>query len=138
MVIAQSVKQTFPYICQAERGLPKQQQTVFHLRRLPATVAMALDNLHEASADGKHVTLRMGDQRKVTLLAGIAGWDNLVDEGGAPVEFRSHKGVRVVCGITITNAADADLVDMLPQDVAEEISDAIKTGSAFTAADAKN
>lgn len=138
MVIARSVKETFPYICQADQKLPKQQQTVFHLRRLPATVAMALDNLHEASADGKHVTLRMGDQKKVALLAGIAGWDNLLDQNGAPVEFRSQKGDRVVCGITIRNPADLDLVDTLPEDVADELAAAIRNGSALTATDAKN
>lgn len=138
MVIARSVSETFPYVCLSDRELPKQQQTVFRLRRLPALLALSLDNLHDASADGTRVTLRMGDQRKVILLAGIAGWENLTDSAGAPVEFKSAVGDRSVCGLPVKNPAREDLVDLLPQEIAEELVSAIRDGNTFTESDAKN
>lgn len=137
MVIARSVNETFPYVCIADRAKPPGEQTTFRLRRLPALVALALDNLHDANADGSRVTLRIGDQKKVALLAGLAGWENLNDSEGRPIEFRAASGDRPVCGITVKNPADAAVVDLLPHDVAEELADAVRNGSVFTELDAK-
>lgn len=137
MVIARSVSETFPYVCEDDRKLPVEQQTTFHLRRLPATVGMALDNLHEATAAGQ-VTLRVGDQRIVTLQAGLAGWENLNDSSGQPVMFESHRGVRSVYGITIKDPAKVEMIDLLPEDVAEELAEAIRKGNTLTRDDAKN
>jgi hypothetical protein len=138
MVIARSVNEVFNYVCKAERELPQDQRTVFHLRPLSAFVGMALENLNEASSDGSRVQLRIGDQKKVALLAGLAGWDNLRNAQGEVVEFRSKKGTFSICGISVANPADQATVDLLPQDVAEELVDAIRSGSAFTADAAKN
>lgn len=138
MVIACSAGATFAYVCQAERELPKERQTVFRLRRLPASVGMALDNLHDAAIAGGHVTLRVGDQRIVTLRAGLAGWENLNDPEGRPVEFKAVTGDRVVFGIPLKNPCHETMIDLLPEEVAEELAAAIRTGNTMTATDAKN
>ena len=138
MVIAVNANETFPYICRAERELPKEKQTVFRLRRLPASVGMSLDNLHEAASTGAHVTLRVGAQRNVTLRAGLAGWENLPDSDGKPVEFRAVTGERVVFGITLRNPCHESMIDLLPEEVAEELANAIRAGNTVTTTDAKN
>lgn len=137
MVVSINVDESFPYVIKAERDLPQEQQTVFLLRPLPASVGMALDNLHEASSSGQ-VTLRVGDQRVVTLRAGLVGWRNLNDAKGNPVEFSALHGERPVMGIVVKNPARPEMVDLLPEVVAEELATAIRTFSSFTKDDAKN
>jgi hypothetical protein len=137
MVIARSVSETFLYVCKADRELPADKQTRFRLRRLPATIGLQLDNLHDATAAG-HVSLRLGDQRIVCLVAGLAGWENLQNSKGEPVEFHAHAGERTHFGITIKNPAQLESVNALPEDVAEELAIAIRNGSDLTADDVKN
>ena len=137
MVVARSVNETFQYVCHSDRQLPQDQQTTFILRRLPATVGMALDNLHEATQTGQ-VTLRVGDQRIVTLQAGLAGWTNFNDAQGAPIEFKHEHGVRSVYGITVKNPAKVEMIDYLPEEIGEELARAIVEGNQLSEDDAKN
>ena len=137
MVIARSVNETFTYVCQADRALEVSQQTTFRLQRLPATVGMALDNLHEGSATGQ-VTLKVGDQKIVALMAGIDGWENFNDAEGRPVEFKKMTGERSVFGITIKNPAQRSMIDFLPEDIANELAGVIREENTVTEDEAKN
>lgn len=138
MVIARSLAETRPYVCKADRELPADKQTRFHLRALPATLVMSIEAMHDATQDGQVLSMRLGDRKKVTLAAGIAGWDNLSNDKGEAVAFRQLKGDRHVCGLSVRNPVDMDLVDQLPVDVVEELVDAINAANTVTEADAKN
>ena len=136
MVIARSTKETFEYVCVSDRELPESEQTVFTLRHLPATVGMSLDNLHEGDQKG-HVTLKVGDQKIVALMAGLAGWRNFNKADGSVVEFRRRSGERSILGITVTDPAERGMIDHLPIEVADELAAVIRGENTVTEDDAK-
>lgn len=137
MVVARNTSETFPYVIEAERGAPVEEQTVFHLRCLPASVGLALDNLQSGTVDLK-ISVRLGDQMVVTLRAGLAGWDNFKDAEGKAIEFKRDQGERAVFGVTIKNPAAAAMIDYLPEKVAQELAVAIRHGNTVTRADVGN
>lgn len=138
MVVARSLNETRPYVCKADRELPPDKRTTFQLRQLPATLAMSIEQMHDATQEGQVLSMRLGDRKKVTLAAGIGGWENLSNEKGEPVAFRSIKGERHVCGLTVKNPADLELVDVLPVEIADELVDAINGVNTVTEGDAGN
>lgn len=137
MVIARSVNETFPYVVKADRELDQSQQTVFQLRRLPSTVGIALDNLHEGNASGQ-VTLKVGDQKIVSLMAGLAGWENFNDSEGRPVEFKKQSGERSVFGVVIKDPAHRSMIDRLPPEVADELAAVIREENTLSEDETKN
>lgn len=137
MVVARSTSETFDYVIEAERGLPPDDQTHFHLRHLPASVGMALDNLQSASVTSQ-ISIRLGDQQVLVLRAGLAGWTNLKKADGTEVEFKQDAGVRNVFGVEVTRPAAKEMVDVLPLEVAQELAVAIRQGNTLTKADVGN
>tara|TARA_R110002096_G_scaffold24771_6_gene78167 strand:+ start:133 stop:546 length:414 start_codon:yes stop_codon:yes gene_type:complete len=137
MVIARSVNETFSYVCKADRALDASLQTTFRLRRLPSTVGIALDNLHEGNADGQ-VTLKVGDQKMVALMAGIDGWENFNDAEGNQVEFKRNAGERSVFGVIVKNPALRSMIDHLPPDIADELAAVIREENTVSEDDLKN
>lgn len=138
MALARSTRETFPYVLEADRRLPKEQQTLFRLRRLSNAQMLAIDNLVTVDAQTGAVAMRAGDQKVAALRAGLAGWENFNDEGGAPVPFRTDTGTRVVHGVTVENPVAMETLDQLRTEDARELAAAILAGNQLTTDDAKN
>jgi hypothetical protein len=132
MPVARSTTETFTYVTLADRQLPAERQTTFSLRRLSTKLMLSLNNLREGDAAA------IGSWMTVALRAGLAGWTNLCDPDGAPVEFSMDPRPAVVCGIELTRSASEASVNRLAVEDATEISIAIMRGNSLTADDAKN
>lgn len=139
MVVARSSKELFPYVLECDRGLPPEKQTTFHLRRLSTRTMLALENLQSVDLGGSNrVTVRLGDQRTVTLRAGLAGWDNFAMGDGTLVEYRSQSGTHVIHGVPIESPAAQECIDRLEPDHAKELVEAIIKGNTVTPEDVGN
>lgn len=113
-MIALSPKKQWDYVCEMDKALPKEQQTVWVLKALtPEQEAIADDNLG-AMKDGNY-QVRLGTQALLVLSMGLADVRNFPDETGNET--------------TITYGEPSDGVEMLsaeflgaiPKDVRAEI-----------------
>lgn len=128
MAVARSTRETFSYVTVADRALPKEKQTIFHLRRLATNQQLMLGNLLEV----------MGTMAVVTLRIGLAGWENFVDENGNAVPFKRDTGTVLEHGVPIENPASKESIGRLSITDAQEIAAAIHSGNVLSEDDVKN
>lgn len=101
-MIARDPRTTWDYVLVADRALPKEERTVFHIRHLTAAEEHeALDTVHVDSAGGDLLIRNTGSRALAILRAGLAGWTNLRDAAGGQVSFEGAKSGR---------ATEADLM----------------------------
>lgn len=85
MVIARDPRQAWKYVLVQDRGLPRDQQTVFLLRHLPLVDEQAAFDGIERTRDGS-VVVDTGSRALRVLRAGLVGWENLSDGKGGMIE----------------------------------------------------
>lgn len=128
MPVARSTREVFDYVCQEDRELPKEKQTVFHLRRLSTRHAVRARDLAE----------EQGRMCEFALRAGIAGWDNLCDDEGRAVPCAHDKGVHGIFGIEVKDPLSLESLNRLPPQIIGELASAIITGNTLSEDDVKN
>lgn len=138
MAVARTTRETFDFVLEADRALPPEQQTVFHLRSLSQATMMAIENLMTIDPSMATMSLRSGDQKLLVLRAGLAGWTRFMDADGVEVPFRAEPGRRSVFGTSIDSPAAMECIERLRTSDAREIADAIILGNQLTKTDVKN
>lgn len=129
MAVARSAKETFDFVLEADRALPPEKRTVFHLRRFSTRLALRTQDMTEH---------QNGQVAELVLRAGIAGWTHLVDEDGAPVECRHDKGKHALFGCEVEAPLSEESLNRLPPTMLAELATAILAGNTLTKHDAKN
>lgn len=121
-MIAKIPRERFKYVLEADKKLPKEQQTVFHLRAMSAEEEAHIVNLAWTHGPGT------GDLERV--IRGLKGWNNLRDEAGNPVVFKE----RDVDGEKMADPSSLDYIEgSIP-----ELSRAIRNRFRVTEDDVKN
>ena len=128
MVVARSAKEVFDYVPVCDRDLPPDQQTVFHLRRFTARLALRVQDLSAAR----------GQVGEVVLRAGIAGWSNFHDAEGNDIVAKHKKGRELINGAQVDNPLTEESLDWLSPELLGELASAIITGNTVNADDLKN
>lgn len=94
MAIARDPRTTWKYVLREDRELPRDKQTVFHLKHLTlAQEQAAFDGIERTH--GQSVIVNTGARCLDILRAGLTGWDNLLDESGATIEPKKDAQGRV-------------------------------------------
>ncbi|MEO0479597.1 MAG: hypothetical protein AAF196_08965 [Planctomycetota bacterium] len=86
MVFAINPEDTTPYVCECDRKLDEDKQTVWHFRSLSVQDSDLLQTVG-VNVSGKG--LKEGAILDA-LAVGLASWDNFCDENG-PIEFETEK-----------------------------------------------
>lgn len=136
MVIAVSTEDRFRYVCQAERGLPAEEQTVFLLRSLTSKeLALLDDGIPQVQQGTDLVNVSVGSMLHKALRAGLTGWENLLDAKGQAVEPEFER-----CNLLGRNGEflKEKSLDRLPREVRKELGNAIYNGSFLTEEDSGN
>lgn len=127
---ALSARVPFPYVPQADRALPKEQQTEFLLRPLSFLErAYVDDESWQFSGDGTAQLMR-GTRRRLALLGGLVGWSNF--DGVPFVTEKANVG-----GVTAERPTEAT-IERIPLDVQQELAEAILDASKLSDGDRKN
>lgn len=132
MPVARSTTETFDYVTLADRELPKDQQTTFHLRRMSTSMMMRMRDLRDGTE------AQIGRWLVIALRAGIAGWTNFVTPAGDQVPFTKDAKPVTLFGITLANSASEASVDALTTEDAQEIGAAIMRGNELAPDDLGN
>lgn len=127
---ALSARVPFPFVPQADRSLPKEQQTEFLLRPLSFLERAHIDDVSWQFNDSGTAQLMRGTRRRLVLLCGLVGWSNF---DGVP--FVAEKST--VVGVAADRPTE-DSMDRIPLDVQNELVDAILDASKLSDADRKN
>jgi len=100
-MIAMSYDDTTEFVLTADQALPPAEQTVFLLRPLSERAQRRIENLfgqamsmsttNPESVAEIRAAVPFGDLHALCLCAGIAGWRNLKDTKGRPVEYHADK-----------------------------------------------
>lgn len=132
MVIARSTRENIPYVCDAERGLPPEQQTTFLLATLPNHLMLSLLELMQRGETKAWV--------EVALTAGLRGWENFPDEHGKQTPFRRDDAARrrTLHGIEIAGPVPAATLEVIPANLLLELATAVIKANQITGDDAKN
>jgi hypothetical protein len=131
MVIARSTRERIPYVLEAERQLPPEQQTTFYLAVLPNWMMLNLLQLMQEAKHDRWVLL--------ALTAGLRGWDNFRDEDGHETPFvRETRRRRNVAGVDVPDPVAEASLNALPSSLLFELANAIVSANQLTGDDAKN
>lgn len=130
MAIARSTRESIPFVLVAERSLPPEQQTTFHLAPLPHHLLTSILDLMAKNENGKWIEL--------AIAAGLRGWDNFPDETGAATPFTFEPGPRTIAGVLVKRPVAAETLDRIPSSLLVELAKAIVDENRLTEADAKN
>ena len=129
----------FDYVLQRERKLPKEEQTVFHLRKLSARERFKLEDETGSMDQRGSFTAHVGWVTEQSLLAGLLGWTNMKGEkpGDPDVEFKkSSKMLNVLSRDTYPPAPE--MLDLLHPNDATELANAIQAGASLSVEEAGN
>lgn len=132
MPVARSTRETFDFVTLADRQLPPEKRTTFHLRSLPTSLMMRLRDLR----DGEEA--QVGRWLVIALRAGVAGWTNFVDSDGNQTPFAKDARPVTLFGIELRDTASEASIDRLSTEDAQEIALAIVQGNQLTATDLGN
>lgn len=131
MVIARSTKENIPYVLEAERDLPPEQQSTFLLASLSNDMMMSLLQLMQEGQTKKWV--------EVTLTAGLRGWRNFLGEDGNEAPFRRDPNLtRGVHGVEIKGPVAKATLELLPTEHLFELAQAVMRANKLSPDDAKN
>ena len=130
MVIARSTRENIPFVLQAERDLPPEQQTVFKIATLNHDTMLALLQMMAEGQARKWI--------KVALAAGLRGWTNFRDADGNETEFRRSDRTLTIHGIEVQRPVTDKTLDSIPSELLLELAQAIVDANQATVDDAKN
>lgn len=130
MVIARSTRENIPFVLQAERDLPPEQQTVFKIATLNHDTMLALLQMMAEGQARKWI--------KVALAAGLRGWTNFRDEHGNETEFRRSDRTVTIHGIEVAKPVSDKTLDAIPADILLELAQAVIECNQVSVDDAKN
>ena len=136
MAIALDPNRTFDYVLKCDRGLPREQQSVFHIRPLSA---LEMRHLKNAALTIDQVTQQahsyLGDLRYLALRAGLVGWSNFKRADGTEAVFeRTRQNLLGRSGEVVTDAC----LDLLRDEWRDELAEAVQEFNTLTRDDAKN
>ena len=146
MVIWTAPGETWDFVCEAERDLPAEEQTIFRLKSLDADAGAHIQNegigatTDPKAAEGDGVgevemRMRTGTVLLTTLRLGLDDVLGLRDKAGQPVPMpkesrRIARRARLVPTLKF--------LDGLPSEVRDEVATEISNRNTFTETDAKN
>lgn len=132
----------FDYVLEAERELPKNEQTIFHLRpltwrELEQVERGAKMSMDVSGGEAKKMDLETNRLKfcRSILNYGLLGWENLLDEGGNEVHFEKASE-KPAYGRRREFLPDEMLDCIFPW--AEELADAVSSSSKVDRGTAKN
>lgn len=113
MAIALDTSKAVPYVCAAERKLPKEQQTVWLIR--PRSIA-----------DGKAIAQALKDDTVthgsiVALRRCLKGWENFLNADGTPAQAKHDQAGMLT----------EESIALIPWDVKDEVAGAIMADASF-------
>ena len=131
MAIARSTRERIPYVIEAERQMPPDQQTTWYLAVLPNWMML---NLLQLMQEGKHDRWVL-----LALTAGLRGWDNFRDENGLDVPFsRETRRRRNVAGVDVADPVSEASLNAIPSDLLLELARAVLEVNQLKDDEAKN
>lgn len=131
MVIARSTRENIPYIIESERDLKPEEQTVFKIAVLPNHIMLVLMEYQQAGKQKQLVEL--------ALTAGLRGWDNFPDEGGAETPFAREEGrSRLVHGVKVKDPVKVETLEVIPGSLLVELTNAVIGANQIALDEAKN
>lgn len=89
-MIVVSTREEFDYVMEADRDLPKEQQTVFRLRPLSLRESNEIEDLIGL---GGGEGFPAGTVHTKTIKYGLVNWCNLKDQDGVSVGFEKKDGL---------------------------------------------
>ncbi len=121
---------SFEYVLKEERELPRDKQTVWHMRTLSWPEKREIENTEWRLVRGRDLVLvdAKGVQEKLLGL-GLTGWTNF-KEDGTEIAFRCT-------GEGLSKRLAPEILDRL-EPFATELANAIENGAQTTEQDAKN
>lgn len=127
---ALSPRVPFPYVCESDRALPKEQQTTFQLCGLSFAEQCYLEDAQFAvDAEGTGA-YQPGAVRRIVLKCGLRGWDNL--DG-----IKFEEADEALAGATRKRPTDA-VLERLDLAAQRELVATIRRASSLQDADRKN
>ncbi len=133
MAVARSTKESQDYVLQADRKLPVEQQTKFHLATMKTHTHVRVQGM---LATAGNLT---GELVWLLLKLGLTGWTGFNDEQGQPIPFtRESRKLTHASGIEIQNPATDTTLNWLTVEDAYELAGAILRASTVTVDDAGN
>jgi hypothetical protein len=123
MPVALTPNETWPYVLEAERKKPKEDQTVFQLKAKSGALRAHIKNIR--------FSIGFGSADNETLLHCLGGWENFKDSSGNPIKFKTQ----IVEDETL--CAETNL-DYLSEDDCMELVRAINKHDKITEEEAKN
>ncbi len=130
MVIARSTRERIPYVSEADRQLPPEQQTTFYLAVLPNWMMLNLLQLQNEAKHDQWILL--------ALSAGLRGWDNFPDEDGNETPFSRDRRRRNIAGVDVQDPVSEASINAIPSTLLLELAKAVVESNQLTANDAKN
>jgi hypothetical protein len=131
MAIARTTRERIPYVPEAERELPPEQQTTFYLAVLPNWMMLALLQMQNEARHDRWILL--------ALTAGLRGWDNFPDENGVETPFtRETRRRRNIAGVEVLDPVSEASLNAVPANLLLELAKAIIEANQLTSAEAKN
>lgn len=131
MTLAHEPGETWEYVLLADRKLEDGDpgKPIFTLKRLSARERARIDDKAAEGTPGTRkkagkVHIRQGSTILAYLDQGLVGWENLHNAAGESIEFDRNKAQKNY--------------DRLPQDVLDELADALATGNQLEDDEVKN
>jgi hypothetical protein len=132
MATARSTKEVFDYVLLADRSLPAEKRTTFHLASLPTATMIRLRGL---VGDTGELT---GEWVWLALRVGVRGWRQFVEDDGTDIPFTTDAKPQTIGGISVpAPASEASLNRLSPTD-AFELAGAVVRSNMVTVDDAGN
>ncbi len=121
----------FRHILERERALPKEEQTVWTLRRLSASEREQVNDFQFSRAkEAKEVALRFNQDEVANayLRIGLLGWENFLDENGVKLAFAPP----------VSGLCPKSNYDLIAPEDRYELADAIEKGNTLGESEIKN
>lgn len=133
-MIAVSTTKTFEYVCECDKDLPREVQTIFTLKPLTAREKALLQNNSGYLNDSGDFAASTGTKNLLAVHLGLQSVDNFNDREGLPVEMkRSNKKLS-----GIYSPIKDEFLDCLPGGIIEELASVIMDHNNINEDDLKN
>lgn len=128
-MIVVSNAERIPYVLKRERELSKERRSIFFLRPLKTSVVARIQDSQATMTQDGVFGFRTAQATLEILKEGLVGWENVVDERGEQVPFRTQGASDKPAQVTI---------DQIPIEEAKELALAIEAGARLTEDEEKN
>jgi len=133
---AVSVNSTTDYICKCDRGLPKEEQTVFKIRSLSVEQEAVLEDALGQVKQGGDFAVNLGSQALLALNLGLENVENLTGPKGKAVKMERDERKALLKG-GVRPWKDESL-SQIPRAERNEVAQFIINGGQLTETEAKN